>query len=175
MDNQTLWKWIHRWILLSWPLYWCTMPLLLPIWWHSQFLLNCIYLWYTCLWVWLGQNNPIPTSWKVLLVMKLPVLLCYFISDFSFIDNCHKFGNIGKHPCASWATNILHLRSCELWFLNEKCPPLTLSCISYNIVGIFKSWRQCFKTSSWPWWYNLPYTKGKHKSLKARFFFCSWV
>jgi hypothetical protein len=48
--------------------------------------------------------------------MKLLVLICCFALDSSFADNYHKLGNIGKHPCVSWAINISHPKSCKLWF-----------------------------------------------------------
>jgi hypothetical protein len=48
--------------------------------------------------------------------MKLLVLICCFALDSSFANNYHKFGNIGEHPCVSWAINISHPNSCKLWF-----------------------------------------------------------
>jgi len=46
--------------------------------------------------------------------MKLLVLLCCFVLNSPFVDSCHTFENIGKHPYALWATNIWHPRSFEL-------------------------------------------------------------
>jgi hypothetical protein len=83
---------------------------------HSWSLPKCICFQYTYIWVWLGQQNPIPTSWRVLLVMKLLVLLCCLVLDSMFTDSCHKLNSIRKHPYALWATNTSHPRFCELWF-----------------------------------------------------------
>ncbi len=149
------------------------MLLLPPTWLHSRLLLKCICFQYSYLWVWLGQQNPIPTSWRVLLIMKLLISLCCYVLNSSFTDNCHKLGNIGKHLYALLVTNTLHPRSCELWFQMRNAHHQ--QCISCNIVGISKSSRQCLKTWSWLSWYDLPCTKEKHKTFRASFFFCSWL
>ncbi len=39
---------------------------------------------------------------------------CCFVLDFPFANSCHKLGCIEEHPYASWATNTLCPRSCEL-------------------------------------------------------------
>jgi hypothetical protein len=77
---------------------------------------KCTCFQYTYIWVWLGQQNPIPTSWRVLMVMKLLISLCCLVLDSLFTNNCHKLSSIRKHPCASWATNTSCPRFCELWF-----------------------------------------------------------
>jgi hypothetical protein len=107
---------------------------------------------------WADKINP--PFIKVLLVIKLPILLCCFVLNSMFVDSCHKLGNIGEHPYALWATNIWHPRSCKV-ISNEKWPPSTPSCISCSTMGISESSKQCFRTLSWPWQYNFPYTKKK--------------
>ncbi len=61
-----------------------------------------------------GPTKSNPHFIKVLLAMKLPILLCCFVLNSMFVDSCHKFGNIGEHPHALWATNTWHPRSCKL-------------------------------------------------------------
>jgi hypothetical protein len=78
-------------------------------------LLKFICIRYTYLWVWLGWQNSIPISSKVLGWWNYRFVI-FLILDSMFDDNCHKLGNIGKHPCALVATNILHPKYCELWF-----------------------------------------------------------
>ncbi len=92
------------------------MFLLPPTWWHNRLLPKCTYFQYTYIWVWMGWQNSIPISWKVLLVMKLLVLLCCLVLDSLFTNSCHKLNSIRKHACASWTTNTSCPKFYELWF-----------------------------------------------------------
>jgi hypothetical protein len=101
---------------------------------------KCSCFQYTYIWVWLGRQNPIPTSWRVLMVMKLLVSLCCLVLDSLFTISCHKLSSITKHPRASWATNISRLRFCELWFRMKNA--------HQRLCHAF--FKDCYLVSVWP-------------------------
>ncbi len=59
----------------------------------------------------------------------------------------------------------------QIMISKEKFPPPTPSCISYSIVGISKSYKQRFKTWSWPRHYNFLQIKKNVNISKLIFIF----
>jgi hypothetical protein len=62
----------------------------------------------------IGLTKSNPHFMKGFVGNEITSFAMLFVLDFMFVNNYHKFGNIGEHPCALLATNSLHIRSREL-------------------------------------------------------------